>query len=203
MLFISIFNLYLAFQIKYVMHTAAYIVIFFQNWGIFYDILVLITSVIKSKSSEEFQKHFNIVNEILREDVEYVKSMRKGSVSFILLALLLSIIRLIIYLMRIVKSYTTLDVNVSAIVVYNISILVQFWVDCRYILEICVCLTFVASLGSMLKYFDRKIKLLEKEYQRRQQPIRKEEIDHFVNIYKDLASCGEKLNTIFSSQVCL
>lgn len=199
---ISLLYLYNTYKKFSVIYTATHIMLFFHHWGVFYNCVILITTLIYLKKSKKFINQLKSVDEILKEDVEYGMAMRQRTVIFLVFTVSISLVRLIGFIMRILRVNHIIDDWAIPLLETNLYLVIQFWNDLRYIVENCVFAMFTNILAGMLKHFDKKIKSMSKQIRDKQQSLRKEDIDNWVTIYKYLALCGNNMNKLFNFQVC-
>lgn len=197
----SFVNHFLALQESNESRITAYIMLFFTFLEDFYNFIILISSVLQTQSSVGLLKRLKVVNETLQENVKYVSALRKRHLLFKILATLMLVIQVIVFIIRIAKSYIILDYSPS-LIPFNSFLIMQFWINFRYFVENCIYFAFLLTLGTMIKYFDEKLKLIEKKVREQQHSIREEETDDWVIIFNHLALSGKHINSLFRFQVC-
>lgn len=199
---ISFLYLYLLLEYIPKLHIANYITIFFDSWESLYSCIILIASVIQAKTSKDCIRHLKIVDNIYKVDVKYTKTVYKGTVVSVTLVVLIWLTRVTMFVLRMVRSYSTIENENSLLfIIYNIHLVIQLYVDFKYFTETCVILVFTMILTIMLKYFDKEVNLMEKQIQNKQKSLRKEDTDYWLDINNHLASCGKQMNLLFNFQV--
>lgn len=178
-----------------------YIIIIMEKAAVVYNSILLITSLIKAKSSEEFIKHLKCVDEILKEDANYVKAVSRGRVVFSIFTASILLLRTVVVVMRYVNVCLSSD-RVSHLIKYSITnYTIHFWIDLRYFLESCIFFMYTTVLTEMLKCFAEKINVAKEKLREQRETIREEEVDGWLEMYDHLASCGRGVNSLFSFQV--